>query len=132
MTNANKKFVSIDASVLGIKKPVMVLESNRNHLRATRMQITLGGLSDAKYDDDYEGMLQAYDETIEKEVKFLSDILSLTDKQIEAVYDLDQDDTVNLIMQVIGKIMHIDMGDDIEEEVEVEVKEEVKEELKED
>lgn len=127
MTNANKKFVAIDASVLGIKKPVMVLESNRNHLRATRMQITLGGLSDAKYDDDYEGMLQAYDETIEKEVKFLSDILSLTDKQIEAVYDLDQDDTVNLIMQVIGKIMHIDMGDDIEEEVEVEVKEEVKE-----
>lgn len=127
MTNVNKKFVAIDASVLGIKKPVMVLESNRNHLRATRMQITLGGLSDAKYDDDYEGMLQAYDETIEKEVKFLSDILSLTDKQIEAVYDLDQDDTVNLIMQVIGKIMHIDMGDDIEEEVEVEVKEEVKE-----
>lgn len=127
MTNANKKFVTIDASVLGIKKPVMVLESNRNHLRATRMQITLGGLSDAKYDDDYEGMLQAYDETIEKEVKFLSDILSLTDKQIEAVYDLDQDDTVNLIMQVIGKIMHIDMDDDIEEEVEVEVKEEVKE-----
>ncbi len=127
MTNANKKFVAIDASVLGIKKPVMVLESNRNHLRATRMQITLGGLSDAKYDDDYEGMLQAYDETIEKEVKFLSDILSLTDKQIEAVYDLDQDGTVNLIMQVIGKIMHIDMDDDIEEEVEVEVKEEVKE-----
>lgn len=127
MTNANKKFVAIDASVLGIKKPIMVLESNRNHLRATRMQITLGGLSDAKYDDDYEGMLQAYDETIEKEVKFLSDILSLTDKQIEAVYDLDQDDTVNLIMQVIGKIMHIDMDDDIEEEVEVEVKEEVKE-----
>jgi len=127
MTNVNKKFVAIDASVLGVKKPIMVLESNRNHLRATRMQITLGGLSDAKYDDDYEGMLQAYDETIEKEVKFLSDILSLTDKQIEAVYDLDQDDTVNLIMQVIGKIMHIDMDDDIEEEVEVEVKEEVKE-----
>jgi len=123
MTNVNKKFVSIDASVLGIKKPVMVLESNRNHLRATRMQIALGGLSDAKYDDDYEGMLQAYDETIEKEVKFLSDTLSLTDKQIEAVYDLDQDDTVNLIMQVIGKIMHIDMDDDIEEESEPEVTE---------
>jgi len=123
MTNVNKKFVAIDASVLGIKKPVMVLESNRNHLRATRMQIALGGLSDAKYDDDYEGMLQAYDETIEKEVKFLSDILSLTDKQIEAVYDLDQDDTVNLIMQVIGKIMHIDMDDDIEEESEPEVTE---------
>lgn len=123
MTNVNKKFVAIDASVLGVKKPIMVLESNRNHLRATRMQITLGGLSDAKYDDDYEGMLQAYDETIEKEVKFLSDILSLTDKQVEAVYDLGQDDTVNLIMQVIGKIMHIDMDDDIEEEVEVEVTE---------
>jgi len=120
MTNVNKKFVAIDASVLGVKKPIMVLESNRNHLRATRMQIALGGLSDAKYDDDYEGMLQAYDETIEKEVKFLSDTLSLTDKQVDAVYDLDQDDTVNLIMQVIGKIMHIDMDDDIEEEVEVE------------
>lgn len=128
MTNVNKKFVAIDASVLGVKKPIMVLESNRNHLRATRMQIALGGLSDAKYDDDYEGMLQAYDETIEKEVKFLSDTLSLTDKQVDAVYDLDQDDTVNLIMQVIGKIMHIDMDDDIEEEVEVEDnKEEVKE-----
>jgi len=119
MTNTNKKFVAIDASVLGIKKPVMVLESNRNHLRATRMQIALGGLSDAKYDDDYEGMLQAYDETIEKEVKFLSDTLGLTDKQIDSVYDLDQDDTVNLIMQVIGKIMHIPM-DDIEEESEPE------------
>jgi len=119
MTNTNKKFVAIDASVLGIKKPVMVLESNRNHLRATRMQIALGGLSDAKYDDDYEGMLQAYDETIEKEVKFLSDTLGLTDKQIDLVYDLDQDDTVNLIMQVIGKIMHIPM-DDIEEESEPE------------
>ena len=114
MTNTNKKFVAIDASVLGIKKPVMVLESNRNHLRATRMQIALGGLSDAKYDDDYEGMLQAYDDTIEKEVKFLSDTLGLTDKQIDSVYDLDQDDTVNLIMQVIGKIMHIPM-DDIDE-----------------
>lgn len=123
MTNVNKKFVAIDTSVLGVKKPIMVLESNRNHLRATRMQITLGGLSDAKYDDDYEGMLQAYDETIEKEVKFLSDILSLTDKQVEAVYDLGQDDTVNLIMQVIGKIMHIDMDDDIEEESEPEVTE---------
>jgi len=114
MTNTNKKFVSIDASVLGIKKPVMVLESNRNHLRATRMQIALGGLSDAKYDDDYEGMLQAYDDTIEKEVKFLSDTLGLTDKQVDSVYDLDQDDTVDLIMQVIGKIMHIPM-DDIDE-----------------
>jgi len=120
MTNTNKKFVSIDASVLGIKKPVMVLESNRNHLRATRMQIALGGLSDAKYDDDYEGMLQAYDETIEKEVKFLSDTLGLTDKQIDLVYDLDQDDTVNLIMQVIGKIMHIDMDDNDEVEPETE------------
>lgn len=87
------------------------------------MQIALGGLSDAKYDDDYEGMLQAYDETIEKEVKFLSDTLSLTDKQVDAVYDLDQDDTVNLIMQVIGKIMHIDIDDDIEEESEPEVTE---------
>lgn len=114
MTNTNKKFVAIDASVLGIKKPVMVLESNRNHLRATRMQIALGGLSDAKYDDDYEGMLQAYDDTIEKEVKFLSDTLGLTDKQVDSVYDLDQDDTVDLIMQVIGKIMHIPM-DDIDE-----------------
>lgn len=120
MTNTNKKFVAIDASVLGIKKPVMVLESNRNHLRATRMQIALGGLSDAKYDDDYEGMLQAYDDTIEKEVKFLSDTLGLTDKQIDSVYDLDQDDTVNLIMQVIGKIMHIPMDDIDEAEPETE------------
>lgn len=115
MTNTNKKFVAIDASVLGIKKPVMVLESNRNHIRATKMQLVMSSLSDKDFGEDYQGMLKAYSEVMEEEIKFLSETLGLTEKQVDEVYDLDQDETVALIMQVIGKLMHMNI-DEVEPE----------------
>lgn len=114
MTNTNKKFVAIDASVLGIKKPVMVLESNRNHIRATKMQLVMSSLSDKDFGEDYQGMLKAYSEVMEEEIKFLSETLGLTEKQVDEVYDLDQDETVALIMQVIGKLMHMNVEQDDE------------------
>lgn len=118
MTNTNKKFVAIDASVLGIKKPVMVLESNRNHIRATKMQLVMSSLSDKDFGEDYQGMLKAYSEVMEEEIKFLSETLGLTEKQVDEVYDLDQDETVALIMQVIGKLMHMNVEQDDEVKLE--------------
>lgn len=107
MTKKNPKYVSIDASVLGINKAIPVLESNRNQLRAMGIQLTLGKLDDDTI-ESYEEQLKLYSEVIEGEVAFLRDVLKLTDKQVEAVYDLDQDETIALIMQVIGRLNHVD------------------------
>ena len=107
MTKKNHKYVSIDASVLGINKAIPVLESNRNQLKAMGIQLTLGKLDDDTI-ESYEEQLKLYSEVIEGEVAFLRDVLKLTDKQVEAVYDLDQDETIALIMQVIGRLNHVD------------------------
>lgn len=107
MTKKNPKYVSIDASVLGINKVIPVLESNRNQLKAMGIQLTLGKLDDDTI-ESYEEQLKLYSEVIEGEVAFLRDVLKLTDKQVEAVYDLDQDETIALIMQVIGRLNHVD------------------------
>lgn len=107
MTKKNPKYVSIDASVLGITKAIPVLESNRNQLKAMGIQLTLGKLDDDTV-ESYEEQLKLYSEVIEGEVAFLRDVLKLTDKQVEAVYDLDQDETIALIMQVIGRLNHVD------------------------
>lgn len=107
MTKKNPKYVSIDASVLGINKAIPVLESNRNQLKAMGIQLTLGKLDDDTI-ESYEEQLKLYSEVIEGEVAFLRDVLKLTDKQVEAVYDLDQDETIALIMQVIGRLNHVD------------------------
>lgn len=107
MTKKNPKYVSIDASVIGINKAIPVLESNRNQLKAMGIQLTLGKLDDDTI-ESYEEQLKLYSEVIEGEVAFLRDVLKLTDKQVEAVYDLDQDETIALIMQVIGRLNHVD------------------------
>lgn len=108
MTKKNQKFVSVDASVLGFKKDVPVLESNRNHILATEMQLIMADLDTKEY-EDYRDMIQDYKEVIVKEVEFLKTTLKLDDKQVEALYDLDQEETTALIVEVITKIMHIDM-----------------------
>jgi len=107
MTKKNPKYVSVDASVIGINKAIPVLESNRNQLKAMGIQLTLGKLDDDTI-ESYEEQLKLYSEVIEGEVAFLRDVLKLTDKQVEAVYDLDQDETIALIMQVIGRLNHVD------------------------
>lgn len=80
----------------------------------------MSSLSDKDFGEDYQGMLKAYSEVMEEEIKFLSETLGLTEKQVDEVYDLDQDETVALIMQVIGKLMHMDIEQDEIEAVEPE------------
>ena len=125
MTKKNQKFVSVDASVLGFRKAVPVLESNRNHILASKMQVAMAELDETEF-DDYKDMLNLYTETIEKEVDFLTKTLKLDEKQVDALYDLDQDDTIALIMEVISKIMHITLSED-EEDAEVEEEKEAEE-----
>lgn len=76
----------------------------------------MSSLSDKDFGEDYQGMLKAYSEVMEEEIKFLSETLGLTEKQVDEVYDLDQDETVALIMQVIGKLMHMNIEQDEKEE----------------
>lgn len=107
MTKKEQPFQLIDATVLGIKKPVVVFESNRNQILAMNTQLELMKL-DSVGDSQPEQILEAYTNAIEKEVSFLKAILKLTEAQADSIYDLTQEETVELTMQVIMKIMHME------------------------
>lgn len=109
MTKKEQPFQLIDATVLGIKKPVVVFESNRNQILAMNTQLELMKL-DSVGDSQPEQILEAYTNAIEKEVSFLKAILKLTEAQADSIYDLTQEETVELTMQVIMKIMHMENG----------------------
>jgi len=123
MTKKEQPFQLINAEVLGIKKPIIVFESNRNQIAAMKTQLALMQL-DSLGDKEPQEILEAYTGAIETEAQFLKSILKLTDKQVDAIYDLTQEETVELTMQVIMKIMHIQPQVlDLEEEVDVEEEE---------
>jgi len=123
MTKKEQPFQLINAEVLGIKKPIIVFESNRNQIAAMKTQLALMQL-DSLGDKEPQEILEAYTGAIETEAQFLKSILKLTDKQVDAIYDLTQEETVELTMQVIMKIMHIQpQVSDLEEEVDVEEEE---------
>jgi len=123
MTKKEQPFQLINAEVLGIKKPIVVFESNRNQIAAMKTQLALMQL-DSLGDKEPQEILEAYTGAIETEAQFLKSILKLTDKQVDAIYDLTQEETVELTMQVIMKIMHIQpQVSDLEEEVDVEEEE---------
>lgn len=107
MTKKNQKFVSVDASVLGFRKAIPVLESNRNQMLAMDMQLSMSKLEEQDT-EDYKATLTTYTNIIKEEVEFLAKVLKLDEDKIDEVYDLDQEETVQLIMEVITKIMHID------------------------
>jgi len=123
MTKKEQPFQLINAEVLGIKKPIIVFESNRNQIAAMKTQLALMQL-DSLGDKEPQEILEAYTGAIETEAQFLKSILKLTDKQVDAIYDLTQEETVELTMQVIMKIMHIQpQVSDLEEEVDGEEEE---------
>lgn len=118
MAKRELKFVYVDASVLGFKKPVAVLESNRNHMLATEMQLVMAEMDAQQDTDDYRKMIELYHDSIKKEVEFLQKILKLDDAKADEVYDLDQEETVKLIVEILSKIMHIEPAEDEAEEKE--------------
>lgn len=123
MTKKEQPFQLINAEVLGIKKPIIVFESNRNQIAAMKTQLALMQL-DSLGDKEPQEILEAYTGAIETEAQFLKSILKLTEKQVDAIYDLTQEETVELTMQVIMKIMHIQpQATDVEEEVDAEEEE---------
>ena len=107
MTKKNQKFVSVDASVLGFKKDVPVLESNRNQMLAMDMQLSMSKLEEQDT-SDYKATLTTYSNIIKEEVEFLTKVLKLDEAKSDELYDLEQEETVKLIMEVITKIMHIE------------------------
>lgn len=115
MTKKQPKIVSIDASVLGINKPIAVIQSNRTQVEAMKMQLAMAKLQDGDNEEDYMKMLEVYSEVVDKEVAFLTKVLKLTPTQADAVLDLDQQETIDLIMQVITRVMGMEQTEDEEE-----------------
>ena len=127
MTKKEQPFQLIDATVLGIKKPVVVFESNRNQILAMDTQVELMKLDIREEDDDSFSIINRYKDAIIKEISFLKNILKLTSAQADAVYDLTQEETLDLVMQVINKMMHIEYVEDTEEPASTEPKDDAKE-----
>lgn len=105
-----KMAVKVNASVLGIKSPILVKESNRNIKLALKLQILMSQSSDKLSREDLS-MEEQVLESIKLQdgiVDFISAILKLSDKQIDALEDLEQDETGDLLQDILSKIMHVD------------------------
>lgn len=99
--------VKINAKILGINKPIEVKESNRNLKLAMKLQIKFAQNSEIDSDDAMEsiaGLLEIEEATTE----FISTVLRLNEKQQESLEDLDQEETGELLQEVLSKLLHLD------------------------
>lgn len=103
--------VKINAKILGINKPIEVKESNRNLKLAMKLQIKFAKNSEIDSDDALEsinGLLEIEEATTE----FISTVLRLNEKQQEELEDLDQEETGDLLQEVLSKLLHLDETED--------------------
>lgn len=105
--------VKIDAKVLGLKKPIEVNETNKNIKKTLRVQmdsdklttIETEGLTD---EETYAAFVEARFDSNELMLNYISDILRLTDAQIDRLEDLEEEPTSELFGQILAKMMHLD------------------------
>lgn len=105
--------VKIDAKVLGLKKPIEVNETNKNIKKTLRVQmdsdklttIETEGLTD---EETYAAFVEARFDSNELMLNYISDILRLTDAQIDRLEDLEEEPTSEFFGQILAKMMHLD------------------------
>lgn len=100
--------VKVDASVLGIKKPVELKESNRNIKATLKLQVLLNKLSKLNEDTTYEEYLDMSIKIQEETQDYIVNMLKLSDQQQEKLEDLEQEETGALITSIVEKILHLD------------------------
>lgn len=118
MAKKDIKFVTIDASVLGIKKGIAVAETIRNQRKAMKMQLAMSQLGDVTEDDSPSLQIERFANIIDTEVEFIVAILELTEAQADTVWDLDQEEIGAIIMDIISKLMHLEVEEQEETKIE--------------
>jgi len=106
--------VKIDASILGIKRPIEVKESGRNMKKTLKLQLLLN-----KQDTEstFVEFAEAQLKTQEAMEDYVISVLKLTDAQAEKLEDLDSEEFGGLIGRISAAILHFDMTDkEVEEE----------------
>lgn len=108
MTNKNDRLMFVDASALGFKKDVGFVDSNRNFMAAQNLQLTLIQAEETE-GKSYEEVLANSYNAVTAEIDFITDVLKLNDKQVEALLDLPRDEAEALAMSIVSKLMHWDV-----------------------
>lgn len=107
---------------LGIAKPFEVKESNKNVRMTWLMQKVLAKVAiDQEQSDNeatnFEKSLASMLEMQDTVIKYIVDILGLTEDQAERIQDNNFDDTVSFAQRIAAAIMHVEMVGASEEEV---------------
>jgi len=108
MANKNDRLMFVDASVLGFKKDVGFVDSNRNFMAAQNLQLTLIEAEETE-NKTYEEVISAGYNAVSAEIDFITNVLKLTDRQVENLLDLPRDEAETLAMSIVSKLMHWDL-----------------------
>lgn len=108
--------VKIDATALGIKRPVEVEETGKVMKQTLRLQMALTKPIDVEAEDAYQQFLLNSLETEEKMEEYVKDILHLTPTQSDKVELLSADDLGGLVSQITAEILHLNIPEENEEE----------------
>lgn len=110
--------VKIDASALGIRRPVQVKETTRNLKATLKLQILLNKEINSGGDDEFELFLEKSLETQEAMEDYVVTLLKLTDAQTEKLEDLESPELGDLVAQITAAILHFDLTPEEADEVE--------------
>lgn len=110
--------VKIDASVLGIRRPVQVKETTRNLKATLKLQIALNKDVDVSGDAGWEEYLEESLKSQESLIDYVVNTLKLTDAQAEKLEDLEGVELGELVGQITAAILHFDLTPEEGEEVE--------------
>ena len=108
MANKNDRLMFVDASVLGFKKDVGFVDSNRNFMAAQNLQLTLIEAEETE-NKTYEEVISAGYNAVSAEIDFITNVLKLNDRQVETLLDLPRDEAETLAMSIVSKLMHWDL-----------------------
>ena len=100
---------SIDASIIGIKAPIEVKESNKNVRRAIEFMRD-AAKADAEGEDsaDMMGSMTSMLAVFDAAEDFVVSILKLSKTQIDKLEDLDNQVFMDFAVKVAGALMHMD------------------------
>ena len=100
---------SIDASIIGIKAPVEVKDSNKNVRRAIEfMRDAAKADADGENSTDMLASMTSMLDVFDAAENFVVDILKLTKAQTEKLEDLDNTTFMDFAGKVAGALMHTD------------------------
>ena len=104
---------------LGIQKPIVVAESNKNIRKTWVLQKRMAKLSIDQADDTpeaFEDVLDMMLDTQDKTIAYVTDILKLDDKAQEKLEELDFNATMELAVRISSELLHIKMEEATEED----------------